>query len=308
MLTSRHPQFPQLEKIEDEYLAIQRERYSIIAARRFADDSDDVALFTGAALPSTFRPLPPSDAPASADEDLPLAAAESPEDLEPRSVMRTTRRAERERRRVERTQLASSAYPDLVDSAGYDTDATLAAGHVSDLSAALSSLEAQLAALFADVKAADFRDPNLGIRARFEQWRERFAEEYEMTFAGLSLVQVWEFWARVEMASWNPFEVRPGVSLLGSAPLTLNCPSCRSPSSRGLRMTWQPTNGTRTSLPTATALTRAQQTTTTTRTSPTSRPRSSTRSSRPCASRASKSSRGRRTTRSAVGRRLLLFG
>ncbi|GJN92794.1 hypothetical protein Rhopal_005832-T1 [Rhodotorula paludigena] len=199
--------FPQLEKIEDEYLAIQRERYSIIAARRFADDSDDVALFTGAALPSTFRPLPPSDAPASADEDLPPAPAESPEDLEPRSVLRTTRRAERERRRVERPQPASSAYPDLVDSAGYDTDATLAAGHVSDLSAALASLEAQLAALFADVKAADFRDPNLGIRARFEQWRERFAEEYEMTFAGLSLVQVWEFWARVEMASWNPFEI-----------------------------------------------------------------------------------------------------
>ncbi|GAA5851668.1 hypothetical protein JCM9279_002539 [Rhodotorula babjevae] len=195
--------FPQLEKIEAEYLAIQRERYNIVSQRRYADDADDVALFTGVAIPSLFRPPPPSDAPPPADDALALDAAESPEDLAPRSHARNMRR----QARTARHGPSSSAYPDALDSAGYASDSSLSPSHLSDLSAALSAQQDALAGLFADVKAADFRDPNLGIRRRFEEWRERFGEEYEMTFAGLSLVQVWEFWARVEMAAWNPFEI-----------------------------------------------------------------------------------------------------
>ncbi|GAA5935558.1 hypothetical protein JCM3775_003350 [Rhodotorula graminis] len=197
--------FPQLEKIEAEYLAIQRERYNIVSQRRYADDADDVALFTGAAIPSLYRPPPPSDAPLPPPVDDALApdAAESPEDLAPRSHARNARR----QARTARYGASSSAYPDVLDSAGYASDSSLSAAHQSDLSVALSAQQEALAGLFADVRAADFRDPNLGIRRRFEEWRERFGDEYEMTFAGLSLVQVWEFWARVEMASWNPFEI-----------------------------------------------------------------------------------------------------
>ncbi|GAA5889079.1 hypothetical protein JCM8208_007763 [Rhodotorula glutinis] len=194
--------FPQLEKIEAEYLAIQRERCNIVSQRRYADDADDVALFTGAAIPSLFRPPPPpSDAPV--DDVLAPDAAESPEDLAPRSNARNVRR----QARTARGGTSSSAYPDALDSAGYASDSSLSPSHQSDLSVALSAQREALSGLFADVKAADFRDPNLGIRRRFEEWRERFGDEYEMTFAGLSLVQVWEFWARVEMAAWNPFEI-----------------------------------------------------------------------------------------------------
>ncbi|BGP49978.1 hypothetical protein JCM10450v2_005883 [Rhodotorula kratochvilovae] len=198
--------FPQLEKIEAEYLAIQRERYNIISRRRYADDADDVALFTGAALPSAFRPLPPADAPPAEDTVLADTDIEAPEDLAPRSHARNARRAARSTRHASRAA-RPSAYPDAVDSPGYVSDDALPADDLADLSAALSAQQEALAGLFADVKAADFRDPNLGIRRRFEEWREKFAEEYEMTFAGLSLVQVWEFWARVEMAAWNPFEI-----------------------------------------------------------------------------------------------------
>ena len=209
-------QFPQLEKIEAEYLAIQRERYNIVSQRRYADDADDVALFTGAAIPSLFRPPPPSDAPPPVDDMLAPDAAESPEDLAPRSQARNARRQVRTTRHSPSS--AASAYPDALDSAGYASDSSLSPSHLSDLSAALSAQQEALAGLFADVKAADFRDPNLGIRRRFEEWRERFGEEYEMTFAGLSLVQVWEFWARVEMAAWNPFEVRLLVRLRSLSP------------------------------------------------------------------------------------------
>ena len=70
-------------------------------------------------------------------------------------------------------------------------------------------MRADLAGLFADVKADDFRDPNLGIRRKFDEWRTGFREEYDNAYGGLALVGVWEFWARVEMALWNPFEVCP---------------------------------------------------------------------------------------------------
>lgn len=122
--------------------------------------------------------------------------------MPPRSIVRTTRRAERERRFRERARLSG------VDGLGYDTDSELSAGDRSDLVEALTAAESDLASLFSDVKAPEFRDPNLVIRRRFEEWRSKYGEEYRMTFAGLSLAQVWEFWARVEMARWNPFEVR----------------------------------------------------------------------------------------------------
>lgn len=132
-----------------------------------------------------------------------IASAEEDDLPPPRSIVRTTRRAERERRFRERARPSGNN-----DGLGYDTDSELSAGDRSDLVEALTTAESDLASLFSDVKAPEFRDPNLVIRRRFEEWRQKYGEEYRMTFAGLSLAQVWEFWARVEMARWNPFEVR----------------------------------------------------------------------------------------------------
>lgn len=201
-------QFPQLERIEAILLSIQRERSEIVSRRRFADDADDVALFTGAPIAPAFK-LPSAAATSEDQQDMPMSDATLEEDLPPRSVARTTRRAERERRYRER--VTSATAPAEEQTLGYDSDADLSAGDRSDLQDALTAAETDLAALFADVKAPEFRDPNLVIRKRFEEWRERYGDEYGMTFAGLSLAQVWEFWARVEMARWNPFEVSLGL-------------------------------------------------------------------------------------------------
>lgn len=88
------------------------------------------------------------------------------------------------------------------------TDDDLDPNDSRDLADALTGLREDLAAVFSDVKADDFRDPNRGVRERFEDWRTRFGEDYANAYGGLALVGVWEFWARVEMALWNPFEVR----------------------------------------------------------------------------------------------------
>ncbi|BGP33773.1 hypothetical protein JCM10296v2_005577 [Rhodotorula toruloides] len=191
--------FPQLEKLESEYLAIQRERFDIVSRRRYADDADDVALFTGASVSSVFRSAN-SDASAA-----PIETDEEEQDLQQRSHARNARRAEREARP---SPAVTSAYPDPIESAGYLSDSALSPSQSTDLSAALSSLHESLTSLFSDVKAPSFRDPSLGILQRFEEWRAVWKEEYAMMFAGLSLSQVWEFWARVEMAGWNPFEIQ----------------------------------------------------------------------------------------------------
>ncbi|GAA6030231.1 hypothetical protein JCM8097_009000 [Rhodosporidiobolus ruineniae] len=199
--------FPALESIEQTSLSLLRERYSILAARRYQDSSDDVALFTGQPVPSRW---PPRFLPADGDEAMqedPLeseAAEEERAANEPRSALRAARRAERE----ERLASLSSSSAGRASSTALDSPDALPPSSSSDLTSAVSDLRASLAALFSDVKAPAFRDPNLGIRQRFEEWRQRFREEYEMTFAGLGMVQVWEFWARVELVGgWNPLEI-----------------------------------------------------------------------------------------------------
>lgn len=178
-------QYPALEKIERDNLAIQAERAAIVARRRYADDADDVALFTGSPVPTSY-PLPEAGATELLDPD--TAAA-----LDPRSPLRASRRASR---------LARASSDE-----GAGTDDELESGQAADLVEAVAALRGDLERLFADVKADEYRDPNLGIRRRFEEWRDRFGEEYAHAFGGLAMVGVWEFWARVEMGLWNPFEV-----------------------------------------------------------------------------------------------------
>lgn len=200
-----------MEKIESSYLAIQRERYEIVARRRFADDSDDVSLFTGVAINDELNRIGRRGVGEEEEEDDESERLRK-NGLEPRSIVRNTRRAERERRYLERTTRTNSTGQPQQDQSeredpGYFTDSDLSHGDSSDLSIALNDLTVRLNDLFSDVKSDEFRDPNLTIRRKFEEWRSRFREEYDLTFAGLAMVGVWEFWARVEMVRWNPFEV-----------------------------------------------------------------------------------------------------
>ncbi|SCZ88564.1 BZ3500_MvSof-1268-A1-R1_Chr10-2g03001 [Microbotryum saponariae] len=220
--------FPALEKIEKENLAIQRERYEIVSRRRFEDDSDDVALFTGASVPSAFSLDPKASAEDDEDKDgeeeevdeMGRSTRRTEDRFGPRSGARVARRSARERRLENRKALyqpngiASTAEE---DSAMW-TDDDLISADSADLADALTSLQDLRKTLFEDVRVDDFRDPNLGIRKKFEEWRSTYREDYENAFGGLALVGVWEFWARVEMALWNPF----GIDQLARTPSGLD--------------------------------------------------------------------------------------
>lgn len=161
----------------------------MLQSRRYADDSDDVALFTGAAVQSRFE----SPLPADSDEPAP-----------PRPAAQGPHSEERHYRRLARTdRKADSADETLED------DAAL------DLVRAVATSTSMLAELFADVESAEFRDPGVGVRPRFEDWRRKYPDEFGKAFGTLAMVGVWEFWARAEMGVWNPFAVRsPSLILL----------------------------------------------------------------------------------------------
>jgi GC-rich sequence DNA-binding factor len=61
--------------------------------------------------------------------------------------------------------------------------------------------------LLSDVRAAEFRDPSLGLAKWFGEWRGRFGDSYTGAWGGLGLVGAWEFWVRLELLGWNPLEV-----------------------------------------------------------------------------------------------------
>jgi hypothetical protein len=80
-------------------------------------------------------------------------------------------------------------------------------GDAEDYETAQQSLQARVNGLSTDVKAEDFRDPEVGLAVRFGGWRKEYEEEYNNAYGGLAMVQGWEYWARQEMIGWEPSRV-----------------------------------------------------------------------------------------------------
>ena len=163
----------------------------MIFARRRAENEDDLSNFLGS---------------------LPVTSHEATEELDdmgriiPRfnaEVTRNDRYAARANRRGLRQKNSRQAQ----DEEGYSTDATLPSSDAADYLAALQQLSRKRDKILSDVKVNEFKDPGLGIGVRFGGWRERFADSYIGAWGGLGLVGAWEFWARLELLGWNPFEV-----------------------------------------------------------------------------------------------------
>jgi GC-rich sequence DNA-binding factor len=163
----------------------------MIQARRRAEDEDDLSMFLGS------RPTLPHTGQEELDEMgrvIPRLNAEAT--LGGRRTARAARRALRRR---------NGRKGD--DEEGYSTDATLPPSDGTDYLATLKQLSRQRDEILSDVKANEFKDPRLGICARFAAWRGRFDDSYIGAWGGLALVGAWEFWTRLEMLGWNPFEV-----------------------------------------------------------------------------------------------------
>ena len=200
--------FPALEKIEADNLSVQRERMQLVEERRYKDDSDDLASFTGASVPLTWESQAANGDTHGAESAGSMAEVDefgrsvgSSDDLAAKSSSRKIRRLERARRR---TALASTSYT------GTETEDELQTSDAADLKSAGAALHNDISSLFADVQADEFKDPEAGIRPKFAEWLAKFPDDFNNAFGGLAMVGTWEFWARSEMAAWNPF----GVSLL----------------------------------------------------------------------------------------------
>lgn len=167
-----------------------REKFDIVARRRKAEDEDDVSLFLG---------------------HIPQPASEEP----PKSP-RQERSASRLIRRIQRRQVGVG----LAAEEGFSTDSSLSSDQEEDYQLAITKLKEKAESVLSDVRAGEFRDPSKGLGKWFGEWRDKYEDVYVGAWGGLGLVGAWEFWARLEIIGWNPFQV--------SAPH--NCPrSCKGP-------------------------------------------------------------------------------
>ncbi|KAF9221600.1 hypothetical protein BS17DRAFT_711194 [Gyrodon lividus] len=184
--------FPMLEKLEEEHLSILKERAEMIAQRRNADDRDDLAI--------VFGLVPESSSEADEVDELGRVVPKA------NSVaLRRERRAARTARRSCRHAVNAPSDTDARDE-GYSTDSSLPQSDALDYRSALERIAADAKDIFSDVRAVEFRDPSRGLAKWFGEWRERYGDSYTGAWGGLGLVGAWEFWVRLDILGWNPFE------------------------------------------------------------------------------------------------------
>lgn len=154
-----------------------KEKFGIVTGRRKAEDEDDLSLFLGR-IPQ----------PASAEQ----AKASRQE----RSAARLIRRGNQRQ--------AGAA---LAAEEGFSTDSSLSSDQEEDFQLAITKLKEKADAVLNDVRAGEFRDPSQGLGKWFGEWKEKYEDIYVGAWGGLGLVGAWEFWARLEIVGWNPFQV-----------------------------------------------------------------------------------------------------
>ena len=187
----------------------------MIAQRRNAEDADDLALFLG--LPPSFQPR---------DDEVDELGRVIPSANSP--TARANRTAAREARRMRR-RATNQKQPD--EEEGYSTDGSLPPVDADDYRTAVGKVLTDGKELMADVKAAEFREPMLGLAKWFGEWRDKFGDIYTGAWGGLGMVGAWEFWVRLEVLGWNPLEVRVPACVVYCATLTRQCVcSARGPS------------------------------------------------------------------------------
>lgn len=189
-------QYPLLEKLEDEHISLLAERHDMVSKRRRLDDEDDIALFLG--IP------PPSPQPEKMDEFGRIISSSNSAD----PSVRASRRTSRLNRRLLRKNRSQSVSTDSqTDDDGYSTDGSLSPSDANDFRLAIDKLKQRRKGVLSDVRAEEFRDPQLGLAKWFGEWRREYEDSYVGAWGGLGLVAAWEFWGRLEMVAWDPIAV-----------------------------------------------------------------------------------------------------
>lgn len=182
----------------------------MITKRRLDDDTDDLAMFLGVAVPFT------QEAEEEEEVDEMGRVKRKVDDSSANSGARRYRREDRVNRRNRRRSKRPTNGVNFVagDEDGFSTDSSLGQADSEDFASAQSGLMRRVQNLSQDVVAEDFRDPVLGLAKRFGGWRKEYGEEYENAYGGLAMVQGWEYWARKEMVGWEPARVSCDISFI----------------------------------------------------------------------------------------------
>ena len=182
-----------LEKLEEQHLSLLRERADMVSKRRRQDDEDDLSSFLGQ-LPKTS-----STEPEEVDElGRTVPKLDEAQQRRERRVVRTARRQLRSSRRVGTEDGKEK------EEEGYSTDSSLAPADANAYKAALQTLATGRKEVLSDVQAEEFREPGKG---RWSTWREKYSDSYIGAWGGLGVVNVWEFWMRLESVGWDCIEV-----------------------------------------------------------------------------------------------------
>ncbi|GAC99508.1 hypothetical protein PHSY_007110 [Pseudozyma hubeiensis SY62] len=108
---------------------------------------------------------------------------------------------------------------------------TLPPADESSFALAQQEILTTLKTIFADTQAPEYLDPAattantgfdtdlhpLSVVSRFQEWRRAYREEYAQVWGGLSLAQIWEFYARVEVIPYSPFSSTTTRGWVGGA-------------------------------------------------------------------------------------------
>lgn len=181
-------QYPILEQLEVEFVALLQERFDLITQRRKLEDEDDLVIFLGR-LPIS-EPIEPEN---ERFDDFGRVVPKVNE-----VTLRHERRVARNSRRQQRLKNDKGE-----DEEGYSTDSSLPPHDHLAYSDALKSLGKRTKEVLSDVRAEEFRDPAKG---RWSSWREKYTDTYTGAWGGLGMVSVWEFWVRLEIIGWDCIE------------------------------------------------------------------------------------------------------
>ncbi|EIW80893.1 GCFC-domain-containing protein [Coniophora puteana RWD-64-598 SS2] len=184
--------YPKVESLEDEHVAVLKERFGMVSQRRKADDEDDLSLVFGS-LPTTQ---------ATDSEELDELGRIKPQ-ANP-AALRRERRTARVNRRSARKATKSQGID--ADEEGYSTDDSLPPSDALDYRSAMQRISNDAKSILSDVRASDFKDPRKGLAKWFGEWRGLYGDSYTGAWGGLGLVSAWEFWVRLEMLGWDPLE------------------------------------------------------------------------------------------------------
>ncbi|EJC98047.1 uncharacterized protein FOMMEDRAFT_97947 [Fomitiporia mediterranea MF3/22] len=176
--------YPQLERLEEEYISLLKERSDMTSKRRGQDDEDDLSLFLAS---------PSSD----------LNNGHDALDELGRVIPGTNSTIALRERRIARAA-RHSRHTDSQEEEGYSTDSSLSPSDEADFQAAMSSLQDKVRSILQDVRSDEFREPEKGVGRWFGMWRDKYSDTYSGAFGGLGMVSAWEFWVRLEMLGWDP--------------------------------------------------------------------------------------------------------